>query len=217
MARPFPGEISSDILVGRGNKYYLLLLYIKMSLNSLFLQQQEQNRQQLQQLLQQDQPAQQQQEQHDEQHDVIEGGRKPDWIVGRIYADWCGHCVQMKEMWNRLKKDMKKKKGGAVVLIDIQDMEMGHKLPKLNKTYFQKGNHAGVKSSGFPTIFMFQVSNPGNTLEYYKGARDYLSMKSWIENKTRRRKPAKMNRMKGGKKTKKMRGRKQGTRKVKKI
>ena len=192
-----------------------------MSLNGLFLQQQEQNQQQLQQLLQQD-PPQQQQEQHDEQHDVIEGGRKPDWIVGRIYADWCGHCVQMKEMWVRLKKDMKRKKGGAVVLIDIRDMEMGYKLPKLNKTYFQKGNHAGVKSSGFPTIFMFQVSNPGNTLEYYKGARDYLSMKSWIENKMRGRKPPKMNRMKGGKKTrnhktKKMGGRKQGTRKVKKV
>jgi len=172
-----------------------------MSLNGLFLQQQ-------QQLLQQDPP-----QQHDEM--LLEGGRKPDWIVGRIFADWCGHCVQMKDMWNRLKKDMKKKKGGAVVLIDIQDMEMGYKIPKLNKTYFQKGD-AGVKSSGFPTIFMFQVSNPGNTLEYYKGARDYLSMKSWIENKTRRIKPPKMNRMKGGKKTKKMSGRKQGTQKIKK-
>ena len=193
---------------------YRLLLYIKMSLNGLFSEQQEQNQQQLQQLLQQDPPQQQ------EQHDVIEGGRKPDWIVGRIYADWCGHCVQMKEMWVRLKKDMKKKKGGAVVFLDIQDMEMGHKLPKLNKTYFQKGNHEGVKSSGFPTIFMFQVSNPGNTLEYYKGARDYLSMKTWIENKikSRQRNPSsKMNRMKGGRKTKKMRSRKQGTRKVKKV
>lgn len=89
---------------------YRLLLYIKMSLNGLFSEQQEQNQQHLQQLLQQDPPQQQ------EQHDVIEGGRKPDWIVGRIYADWCGHCVQMKEMWVRLKKDMKKKKGGSGIL-----------------------------------------------------------------------------------------------------
>jgi thiol-disulfide isomerase/thioredoxin len=168
--------------------------------------------QQQEQKLQQDPP--QPEEQHDEM--LLEGGRKPDWIVGRIFADWCGHCVQMKDTWNRLKKDMKNKKNGSVVLIDIQDMEMGYKLPKINKTYFQKGD-AGVKSSGFPTIFMFRVSNPGNTLEYYKGARDYLSMKTWIENKMRRRKPAKMNRMKGGKKTKKMSSRKQVTRKVKKV
>jgi len=190
-----------------------------MSLNSLFLQQQEQNQQQLQQLFQQDTST--PEEQHADEM-LLEGGRKPDWIVGRIYANWCGHCVQMKDMWNRLKKDMKKKKGGAVVLLDIQDMEMGHKLPKLNKTYFQKGNHVGVKSSGFPTIFMFQVSNPGNTLEYYKGARDYLSMKSWIENKIRVKKHPKINRMKGGKKTrnnktKNMKGQTQGTRKLRRV
>jgi len=172
-----------------------------MSLNGLFSEQQQQQQQQQQHV---------QQEQHDEM--LLEGGRKPDWIVGRVFADWCGHCVQMKDMWIRLKKDMKKKKGGAVVLIDIQDMEMGYKLPKLNKTYFQRGD-AGVKSSGFPTIFMFQVSNPEKTLEYYKGARDYLSMKTWIENKIQIKKARKMNRMKGGK-TKNMKGKKQGTRKL---
>ena len=109
------------------------------------------------------------------------GGRElePEWIVGKIYADWCGHCVNMAKAWEELKTKMQKEKGGKVKIIDIEEKQMADKIPKLNQTYFH-GKEL-IKGSGFPTLFMFHTKHPHKTLNYYKGNRDLLAMKQWIE------------------------------------
>ena len=120
--------------------------------------------------------------------DVIESENKikpmeaaaSEWIVGRLYADWCGHCISMKEAWVALKKDMEKE--GKIKFIDIQDVEIETKLAELNEKYFL--NKTGVKSGGFPTIFLFQTTNPENPPLYYTGERTKEEMKKWIETNT---------------------------------
>jgi len=106
------------------------------------------------------------------------GGVKPDWIVGRVFAEWCGHCQNMKEDWKSLKEVIEKEKGGKIKFIDIEDIHMD-KLKEMNDNYFDKKQV--VQSSGFPTIFVFHVNKPNNTLDYYKGERNLGSMKDWIE------------------------------------
>lgn len=103
-----------------------------------------------------------------------------EWIVGRLYADWCGHCISMKEAWVALKKDMEKE--GKIKFIEIQDVEIETKLAELNEKYFP--NKTGVKSGGFPTIFLFQTTNPENPPLYYTGERTKEEMKKWIETNT---------------------------------
>jgi thiol-disulfide isomerase/thioredoxin len=125
-----------------------------------------------------------------------------EWVVGRLYAEWCGHCVSMKEAWSDLKKDMEKE--GKIKFIDIEDKEIkeSNKLAELNEKYFP--NKTGVKEGGFPTIFIFQTKNPENTLEYYTGDRTKEKMKTWIETHTQ---------TKGGKTN----GKRGGNRKTQKI
>jgi hypothetical protein len=89
----------------------------------------------------------------------------------------------LKGEWEKLKSVMKKEKGGAVKFIEIEDIEMENKLHEMNQTYFQKGNEK-VSSTGFPTIFMFQVTNPSKTLKYFNqsdGERTMSGLKTWIK------------------------------------
>jgi thiol-disulfide isomerase/thioredoxin len=109
--------------------------------------------------------------------------KSPQWIVGKVFAEWCGHCITMKGEWENLKSVMKKEKGGAVEFIEIEDVEMKDRLHEMNQTYFQKGNEK-VSSTGFPTVFMFQVANPAKTLDYFvppSGKRTMSAMKIWIK------------------------------------
>jgi thiol-disulfide isomerase/thioredoxin len=109
--------------------------------------------------------------------------KSPQWIVGKVFAEWCGHCITLKGEWEKLKSVMKKEKRGAVEFIEIEDIEMENKLHEMNQTYFQKGNEK-VSSTGFPTIFMFQVTNPGKTLKYFNqsdGERTMSGLKTWIK------------------------------------
>jgi len=125
---------------------------------------------------------------------------EPEWIIGRLYANWCGHCISMKEAWNDLKKDMEKEE--KIKMIDIEDVEIETKLAELNKKYFP--NKTSVTSGGFPTIFIFQTTNPEKTLKYYTGDRTKEKMKTWIEEHTQ---------TKGGKTS----GKRRVNRKTKKI
>ena len=109
--------------------------------------------------------------------------KTPQWIVGKVFAEWCGHCITMKGEWEKLKSVMKKEKGGAVEFIEIEDVEMKDRLHEMNQTYFQKGNEK-VSSTGFPTVFMFQVANPAKTLDYFvppSKERTMSDMKTWIK------------------------------------
>ena len=99
--------------------------------------------------------------------------------------------IAQQEDWVKIKKEMEN--GGKVKFLDIEEKEKDIKIPKMNKKYF-RGKEL-VKSSGYPTIFMFQVKNPKGTLQYYTGERTYDLMKGWIK---------KMSKRKGGGKSRKM-------------
>lgn len=113
----------------------------------------------------------------------MENTQKPDWIVGKVYAEWCGHCRNMKEDWSRLKEDIKTEKGEKIKFVDIEDIHID-KLKDLNDEYFDKKQV--IESSGFPTIFMFDVKKPTATLDYFKGERNLKSMKDWIDTNTKK-------------------------------
>jgi thiol-disulfide isomerase/thioredoxin len=166
------------------------------------------------------------------QNDEIDGGREavvkhnssegkveikselqPKWIVGRIFAEWCGHCRNMEKAWEELQNKIKEEKKGEVEFVEIEDIEMGKRLPSMNEKYFHKegGKKGGIESSGFPTIFMFHVGKASETLTYYKGEREMSPMKYWIEDnmkgklkggKRRSRRVGKKGEKKGGKKGK---------------
>jgi protein disulfide-isomerase A6 len=98
-------------------------------------------------------------------------------IVGKIYAEWCGHCQNLHPEWLKMKKELKmlaKKKQYVIEYVEIEEIE----TDKMNdfKTRFP-----GLTVNGYPTIFK---NTSGNQLEYYGGDRSASKMKDWVLGKT---------------------------------
>jgi thiol-disulfide isomerase/thioredoxin len=99
-------------------------------------------------------------------------------IIGKVYADWCGHCQALKPKWEQLKKILPK---GRVQTIEIEESETD------KRAQFEKTHKKTIDVSGYPTIF--KIVN--NKIEYYSGPREPKDMKRWVlsipKNKTFRK------------------------------
>ena len=92
-------------------------------------------------------------------------------IVGKVYADWCGHCQALKPEWEKMKKHIRNKKGKYhIVYEEIEEKQIGDKLKKLNET-----QRVNVEANGYPTLF--RISN--GKVDYYNGNRQSNAMADW--------------------------------------
>lgn len=129
--------------------------------------------------------------------------------VGKIYADWCGHCQSLQPEWDRMKNDMKLAMGRSLKNVHIEFVEIGD-TPK-NKAKGltvegmmskYNGKHMAnsaekLKSDGYPTLF--KVLN--GKLTYYPGTRDASSMYTWFIEGVSKPKNITNKMMKGGRRS----------------
>jgi hypothetical protein len=102
---------------------------------------------------------------------------------GKIYADWCGHCVALKPEWAKLERGML-----PIHATNIESANKDHLVDTFNRKY----NTNLSKQVGFPTIF--KLSKYGGKVEIYNGERNAESMIAWLKNKhSPEKKNAKMN------------------------
>jgi len=104
-------------------------------------------------------------------------------VVGKIYADWCSHCIGMIPVWNKLEahfKSMKNKRMNYKFQYEpvaIEQKNIAVEVPKLEQMYLSKsGDKIIVKV--FPTIFRIFDGK----IEYYEGERLYAPMLRWFTN-----------------------------------
>lgn len=91
-------------------------------------------------------------------------------IVCKIYANWCGHCQDLKPVWAELKNVMSVNKN--ITMMEIEESEMKEKMGEL-KNICKKD----IDVKGFPTI----VKICGKaTPEYYQGERSVEALRAWI-------------------------------------
>jgi thiol-disulfide isomerase/thioredoxin len=120
----------------------------------------------------------------EEQNSSLGGKHKNTLIIGKIYADWCGHCIALVPEWKKMKQMIHHKRfdDTNVIFKDMGDTKENKKrgimvdslIEKFNKQ--NRANQEPIKvDGGFPTIF--KIYN--GKLEYYKGARDAKSMFQW--------------------------------------
>lgn len=88
-------------------------------------------------------------------------------IVGKIYANWCGHCQSLKPEWDTMKSTIKN--GSNIQFIEIEEGEV-------NKLERFKQQFPNLEVNGYPTIFKIQ---PNGSIEYYNGARLSYDMTKW--------------------------------------
>jgi len=92
-------------------------------------------------------------------------------VVGKVYADWCGHCQMLKPEWAKMKKHIYSKKGKKhVVFVEIEENHIESKLRKLEKDQGVK-----VNINGYPTLFRIS----GGKVVYYNGNRQSDEMSRW--------------------------------------
>ena len=92
-------------------------------------------------------------------------------VVGKVYADWCGHCQSLKPEWAKMKKHIYSKKGRKhVVFVEIEEKQIGEKMQKLEQEHGVK-----VEANGYPTLFRIE----GGKVKYYNGQRQSDPMTNW--------------------------------------
>ena len=113
-------------------------------------------------------------------------------VVGKIYADWCGHCKSLNGEWKKLKKMIKLGRGRDLKNSTFEFVELGdtpknqekgitvdYLLENFNAKHFPNGDQMLALDGGYPTVF--KVCN--NKLEYYSGNRTAKEMFSWFTSK----------------------------------
>jgi protein disulfide-isomerase A6 len=93
-------------------------------------------------------------------------------ILGKVYANWCGHCQNLKPEWSKMKKDLQSKidKNCSIEFVEIEESEIA-KMDRFKKRF----PHLNV--NGYPTIFK---NTGGDELEYYNGERTASDMSDWV-------------------------------------
>lgn len=112
------------------------------------------------------------------------GGRpKKQILIGKVFADWCGHCVSLKPEWEKMKRFIKMNMGRKLKNVRVEFVEIGdtEKNKAAGKTVegmiaeFNQKHNSDLKSEGFPTIF----KHCDGKLEYYTGERTAKPLYKW--------------------------------------
>lgn len=93
-------------------------------------------------------------------------------IVGKIYADWCGHCQSLMPEWQKMKKLLS---GKNITFKEIEQKQEKQSINNVNYTYLIQSAEK-LTSSGYPTIFMIKDGK----LKYYNGDRNALALSKWV-------------------------------------
>lgn len=97
-------------------------------------------------------------------------------IIGKIYAEWCGHCQNLKPIWENIKNELET--NPQIVFEEIEDVDIPKKLDILNKKYLPHSADK-ITADGYPTIFKIQKGG----ISYYTGNREQSLIHNWIISK----------------------------------
>jgi thiol-disulfide isomerase/thioredoxin len=96
-------------------------------------------------------------------------------VVGRIHANWCGHCKDLIPEWAKMKKLFAGPK--KYKFVSIEQSNEGPHLERLNKYLGIVEDEKKVKlNGGYPTIF--KALN--GRVEYYEGPRTADKLAEWV-------------------------------------
>lgn len=82
--------------------------------------------------------------------------QKPTVVIGKIYANWCAYCVQLKPLWDKMKSELRNKEKSNncnFVFIEIESSQEEKGKSYVNERYLKKSPHKLDLQGGYPTLF----------------------------------------------------------------
>lgn len=116
--------------------------------------------------------------------------KQNDLIIGKITADWCGHCQHLQPKWEIMEKEIINEcspiqglnnemyldnRNNKIQFYKINSENQEEPIQNLNNTYLLNSTEK-LTANGYPTIFKIN----GNQLHYYQGEREPQPMKQWF-------------------------------------
>lgn len=95
-------------------------------------------------------------------------------VVGKIYANWCGHCQNMAKDWEDLKNYLAKQ-GNMFEVVEIEQQQESTLVPHVNNKYLKKSPMKVSLQRGYPTLFKIK----GGNVSYFQGNRTFEEMSHW--------------------------------------
>ena len=74
---------------------------------------------------------------------------KQEFIV-LVTAKWCGHCIALKDEWEKMKVELKRKNKNSIKIVHVDEMFMTHMTDKHPDHAFSNLLKSAVQ--GFPTL-----------------------------------------------------------------
>jgi thiol-disulfide isomerase/thioredoxin len=102
----------------------------------------------------------------------------PVLVIGKIYAEWCGHCKNLKPKWEVLQEKIESRYPNKQVLVykvEESDMDNAEKGLDSLTPYLAKGSDKVAVHGGYPTIFKIRDGK----VSYYEGPREVDDMMKW--------------------------------------
>lgn len=109
-------------------------------------------------------------------HTLKKHAKRPAVIVGKIYANWCGHCTALAPEWEKMKTQLKSKHS-SIVFEEIEQSEEAIKLNRVNRLYRNRTSKQVAMQDGYPTIFKIVKGK----LSYYNGPRTADALVKWVD------------------------------------
>ena len=109
-------------------------------------------------------------------HTLKKHAKRPAVVVGKIYANWCGHCTALAPEWEKMKSQLKSKHP-HIVFEEIEQSEEAIKLNRVNRLYRNRTAKQVAMQDGYPTIFKIVKGK----LSYYNGARTADALVNWVD------------------------------------
>jgi thiol-disulfide isomerase/thioredoxin len=84
-------------------------------------------------------------------------GKKPTLVLGKIYAEWCGHCKVLEPKWTIIEREIPKRfpPGSKPLVYKVEESNMSDENVGLAtlKQYLANPDENVELQGGYPTIF----------------------------------------------------------------